>query len=68
MYKCSNCGREIESAHLVEDLTLCGDCYDKIEKEISLLIAKELQCKKEIEDRYNSLIDSYKHFEQEGIE
>jgi len=65
-YRCSNCGKEIEFAHLVEHLALCDDCYNKIEKEISLLLEKEAQCKKQIEEEYQNLINSYKHYEQDA--
>jgi len=50
---CSNCGREIESAKLVEDLTLCDDCYYKFQDDFK-------RC-------YEALVKSYDKYPRKRI-
>ena len=50
---CSNCGKEIESAKLVEDLTLCDDCYYKFQDDFKRV--------------YEALIKSYDKYQRKRI-
>jgi len=64
-YRCSNCGKELDNPHLFENLFLCDVCYDKIEKDLGILLEKEAQIRQQIADEYQELIKKYKHYEQD---
>jgi len=66
--KCVNCGKEVSTIYVLEDLYLCADCYFEAYNEIMKLVIKEDLHKREFASEYKAILNKYKHFEQTAIE